>query len=156
MKQLSTTILLVTFTMPFTSAWSAGEHEGGHGGDNQAHWMSPVEAQNRHNPVSMSQHSVQQGRQLFVKNCVSCHGQNAEGDGPASAAMTPKPTNLKAMSGNHSDGDFAWKIAHGRGAMPPWKDTLSENQIWHLVNYIQSLGGDNSSMADHAGHQHAH
>jgi mono/diheme cytochrome c family protein len=153
MKLLNTTILLII--MPFTSAWAAGEHQGGHGGHDQMHWMSPQEAQNRPNQVTMSAHSVQQGRQIFEKNCVSCHGQNAEGDGPAAAAINPRPTNLKAMSGNHPDGDFAWKIANGRGAMPAWKDTLSSEQIWHLVNYIQSLGGANNSMhGDHASHQH--
>jgi hypothetical protein len=26
------------------------------------------------------------------------------------------------MAAHHPDGDLAWKIANGRGAMPPWKD----------------------------------
>lgn len=154
MKLINTTIFLII--LPFTSAWAAGEHQGGHGGHGQMHWMSPPEAQNQANPVAISEQSVQQGRQLFEQNCVSCHGQNAEGDGPAAAALNPKPTNLKAMSGNHPDGDFAWKIANGRGPMPAWKETLSSRDIWHLVNYMQSLEDGNKTMAGkHGDHQHA-
>ena len=44
-----------------------------------------------------------------------------------------------AMSGMHEDGDIAWKIAVGRGAMPGFKEKLSQEQIWDLVNFIQSL-----------------
>jgi mono/diheme cytochrome c family protein len=78
---------------------------------------------------------------------MSCHGENAEGNGPAATVLTPKPANLKKMSGTHSDGEFAWKIENGRGPMPAWKNILSENQIWDIVNYIQSLSGP--SMIQH-------
>jgi mono/diheme cytochrome c family protein len=44
------------------------------------------------------------------------------------------------MSAYHSDGDLAWKISHGRGAMPAWKSILKSKQIWDLVNFIRRLG----------------
>jgi mono/diheme cytochrome c family protein len=44
------------------------------------------------------------------------------------------------MAGHHPDGDIAWKIANGRGPMPAWKETLSQKDIWHLTNFVQSLG----------------
>ena len=70
------------------------------------------------------------------------------------------------MAGQHPDGDFAWKVANGRGAMPAWKEILSERDIWHVVNYIQSLEHpDKTADAHHAppgddhhknpGHDHA-
>jgi mono/diheme cytochrome c family protein len=45
------------------------------------------------------------------------------------------------FSNVHPAGDLAWKIAEGRGPMPGWKDWFSDTEIWHLVNFIQSLGG---------------
>ena len=39
-----------------------------------------------------------------------------------------------------SDGVLAGVIAEGRGTMPALKGTLSEQQIWHLTNYVKSLG----------------
>lgn len=82
------------------------------------------------------------------------HGVKALGDGVTAATLDPKPTNLKAMSGRHTDGDFTWKIANGRGAMPSWNKTLNENQIWDLVNFIQNLKNINEHA--HQTHEHEH
>jgi mono/diheme cytochrome c family protein len=57
------------------------------------------------------------------------------------------------MAGHHSDGDLAWKIGNGRGAMPAWKGVLTEREIWHLVNYIKNLpAGKKAKTA----HEHRH
>ena len=37
------------------------------------------------------------------------------------------------------DGVVAYRIANGVDLMPAWKDTLSENEIWDLINFIRSL-----------------
>ena len=102
-------------------------------------WKVPDEAAKRQNPIPKNAISINNGNRLFLKYCVVCHGKNGDGDGPLSSELNPKPANLKERAGNHSDGDFAWKIANGRGAMPAFKDQLSENQIWNLTNFIQSL-----------------
>ena len=135
-----------------------------------AHWASPKEAAARINPVVSNEASIARGAKSFATSCASCHGKQALGDGLAGASLNPKPTNLKAMSGGHSDGDFAWKIANGRGAMPAWKGSLSENEIWDLVNFIQDLKNEkhnekknekkkdknNTSKDSHDKHKHTH
>lgn len=135
-----------------------------------AHWASPKEAAARTNPVASDEASIARGAKSYATLCVSCHGKQALGDGADGASLNPKPTNLKAMSGNHEDGDFAWKIANGRGAMPAWKGILNENQIWDLVNFIQDLKNEkkheksnekkadrkSTSKASHNKHKHTH
>ena len=37
---------------------------------------------------------IAKGKVLFMVNCASCHGQNGMGDGPAAAALNPKPRNF--------------------------------------------------------------
>ena len=106
------------------------------------HWAAPSEEKNRINPISLSDESVIRGKNIYLQNCTGCHGVNADGMG-ADAAMEPRPSNLKAMAGHHSDGDMAWKIKKGRGPMPAWEIILSEEQVWNLVNYIQNLKGKN-------------
>ena len=105
------------------------------------HWMAPAKAANRHNPVPANPASQARGKSLFQTHCAACHGERGEGDGPAGLNLEPKPANLKAMSAHHSDGDLAWKIAHGRGPMPGWNAILTAKQIWDLVNHIRRLGG---------------
>lgn len=120
------------------------------------HWMAPEEAAKRPNPVSADRASWQRGRKLFQADCVSCHGAQGKGDGPAGKALNPGPADLTAMAGQHPDGDFAWKIANGRGPMPAWNGRLSEKNIWDLVNFIQSLGQTGKNSQQGAGHPHDH
>lgn len=118
----------------------------------EAHWMAPADAANRKNPVAASAASIARGKQLFQTHCASCHGAAGKGDGPAGAALNPKPVDLTIMAGQHPDGDFAWKIANGRGPMPGWKSVLSEAQIWDTVNFVQSLA---TPTGDPGAHGHA-
>ena len=138
-----------------------GENRGS-GAKHDAHWISPPAAARRANPVTRDSGSVGRGASLFAANCAACHGKDAAGDGPAGVALNPRPPDLRRMSGVHPDGDFAWKIANGRGAMPAWKNTLEERQIWDLTNYIQSLserglsppGGAGRQQEAHSGGEH--
>ena len=129
----------------------------GQGDAAAAHWMAPEEAAKRSNPVKADKTSAARGKKLFETNCASCHGNSGKGDGPAAKALNPKPADLAVMAGQHPDGDFAWKIENGRGPMPAWKGTLTQNQIWDLVNHVQSLGPKNQKPSVHAhppGHAH--
>lgn len=103
------------------------------------HWMASKTEVERKNPVKKSSKSIKRGRKIYVSSCANCHGSDAKGNGPAAINLAVKPTNLRTMAGLHTDGDLAWKITNGRGAMPAWKDMLGKNQVWDLVNYIQSL-----------------
>ena len=114
------------------------------------HSSAPEEMNNRENPIIKETGSINRGRDLFLRNCASCHGENADGNGPAAKSLTPKPANLKKMSGMHPDGDLAWTIKNGKGTMPAWKNILNESQIWDAVNYIQSLSGPNKDKHDNS------
>jgi len=111
-----------------------------HHGMMAGHWMAPAKEAKRRNPVKPDKTSLARGKKLYPAHCASCHGEGGEGNGPAAEYLQPKPANLKEMAPQHADGDLAWKIAQGRGAMPAWKGTLKPQQIWDLVNYIKRLG----------------
>lgn len=140
-------LLSILVAISMVSIYAEGNHKGGHGDHHGGgHWASPKEAAAKPNPIKSNAASIGRGKKSYYQFCSSCHGAKAMGDGPAGAALNPKPTNLKAMSGGHPDGDFAWKIANGRGAMPAWKGLLKENQIWDLVNFIQNLNPNGKMM----------
>jgi len=133
-----------------------GEHAGMQGA---SHWNAPAEAATLINPVAADTASIKRGRAIYAMNCIVCHGTGGRGDSPVAATLDPKPADLVVMAPMHPAGDFFWKIKNGRGPMPAWKDTLDENQIWDLVNYIKSLGETGSPDPDDAdgdGHDHAH
>ncbi|MEK6744505.1 MAG: cytochrome c [Nitrospirota bacterium] len=147
--------LIATLSLP---SWSFGRRGGGsddsqESGHHHAHWQAPAAEANRANPVAFDKASIEQGGKLYRTHCASCHGEQGRGDGPAGAGLTPRPADLTHLSEHHRDGDTAWKIATGKGAMPGWKSTLTEAQIWHLVNYLKSIGshGGQGSRGHHGG-----
>ncbi len=106
--------------------------------EDNAHWLAPQDAIDQVNPIPADNESVELGRKLYVELCSRCHGESALGDGPDASSLSTQPTDLKAMSGGHTDGDFAWKIRTGRKDMPAWGEDLDVDETWHLVNFIQS------------------
>jgi mono/diheme cytochrome c family protein len=100
-------------------------------------WIAPQEARKMKNPVNATKESIQKGKEIFEKKCVLCHGVKGDGKGPASAGLTPKPTNFKGSHGEKmTDGEHFWKITTGRGAMPSYAKDLTEEERWHVINYI--------------------
>jgi mono/diheme cytochrome c family protein len=78
------------------------------------------------------------GAYLFRTYCASCHGTNAQGDGPLASAMRRKPANLTEILKRH-DGVFpsdkVFRIidgrtkvpGHGGTDMPVWGDAFSRS-----------------------------
>jgi mono/diheme cytochrome c family protein len=97
------------------------------------------------NPVPSTPQSITNGRNLYNKNCRHCHGLRGLGDGPL-APKNPKPASLVDEKWDHgaSDGEIYAVIWNGAPAkdseMKPMKGTLRENDVWHIVNFIRSIG----------------
>ena len=88
-----------------------------------------------------SDHETQiDARALFERACAKCHGVDGAG-GLASAANGPKPIDLRdaAWQRSRSDDEIAAAIRDGRGAMPPFTDVLTPEQIGHLASYVRGL-----------------
>lgn len=94
------------------------------------------------NPIPADEASLARGKALYQAYCVSCHGPDGRGNGPQAASLPVPPADLTVHAPAHTDGELFRFIANGlRGTpMPAFKDTLSREDIWHLVNYIKSLG----------------
>jgi mono/diheme cytochrome c family protein len=93
------------------------------------------------NPIARSPESIARGRQLFAQDCAVCHGAEGRGDGAAAAALPQRPKDLSRIAPPpiFPDGVVAYRIINGVRMMPAFKSTLSENEIWDLLNFIRSL-----------------
>ena len=88
------------------------------------------------------------GGDLFAQNCVACHGAKGDGDGPAAAALDPKPRKLssKEIMAKISDEQITTAIKGGGAAngksplMPAWPQ-FSDDQVKSLVAHIRTLCG---------------
>lgn len=123
------TILLLAFLVP-TLLFS------------QERWKAPKEAKAIDNPIAESQNVVR-GKALFDLLCTVCHGDTGRGDGVTLEHLNPKPANLTSKEiQSQTDGELYWKITTGRLPMQSYSNVLSSQEIWHVINYIRTLGVD--------------
>ena len=101
-------------------------------------WMAPRDAGAIQNPITDDANSIAKGKVLYETNCAFCHGDSATGLNAEEVGLEKSPPNLIKRLKNHTDGDFFWKIQHGRGNMPAFKDSLQDEDIWNIINYIKS------------------
>ena len=85
--------------------------------------------------------TIAAGREVFVANCATCHGEDAHGKPDVGA---PNLTDNRWLYG----GDMETIIAtiHGgrRGHMPTWDQRLTLTEIKILALYVHSLGSGDS------------
>ena len=99
----------------------------------------PAEYAGKTNPLGAD--ASAEGAKIFKTNCETCHGSKGYGDGPVGEALDPKPQNLAELQAVASDDYLLWRIAEGKPgtSMPPWKNILTEEQIWQIVAFIRTL-----------------
>jgi mono/diheme cytochrome c family protein len=103
-------------------------------------WIAPEEAKKIKNPIKSAQASIQKGKEIYEKKCALCHGARGDGKGPASAGLSPRPTNFKDSHGEKmNDGEHFWKITTGKGGMPSFEKDLTEEERWHVINYVNTF-----------------
>ncbi|MGQ3675850.1 cytochrome-c oxidase, cbb3-type subunit III [Xanthobacter sp. TB0139] len=81
---------------------------------------------------------TEQGKELFIANCASCHGDNGKGSQELGA---PNLTDDIWLFGSDKK-VIEYGIYNGRGnTMPAWHDRLDPVTIKALTVYVHSLGG---------------
>ena len=106
----------------------------------QAPWTAPARAAKKANPIPADEKSLALGKELFVKNCLSCHGETGKGNGPAAKDLDRSPgdlTNPKMFE--QTVGAIFWKITEGNKPMLSFENTLTAEERWHIVNYVRTL-----------------
>ncbi len=106
--------------------------------------------------------NVANGRALYLRDCASCHGIDADGRGPVAPALKTPPADLRILSkryGNPLPEDQIARfidgradvLAHGPREMPIWgervwapgeaeeKETKVSHRVADLVAYLQSI-----------------
>jgi mono/diheme cytochrome c family protein len=123
---------------------------------------NPFRALERTNPEEFRKH-VENGRRVYYRNCVFCHGDDMGGNGMFVHGLDPIPTNF-------ADGDtianlretfLFWRIAKGGpglpeeggpwdSAMPAWEKILKEEEMWDAVLFLYEFTGERPRATEEA------
>ena len=95
---------------------------------------------------AVAQANGENGKSVYAKYCV-CHGESGKGDGPAGAALNPRPRDLtdKAYMATVKD-EYLVAIIQKGGAvvgksalMPAWGTLLKEDDVRDVVGFVKGL-----------------
>jgi mono/diheme cytochrome c family protein len=111
------------------------------GSDNKPSGASAVNAD------SLLSYEQRQGRVLYTKYCLVCHGAEGKGDGFNAFNLDPKPRDLSdaRVMGSLSDERIVQTIAGGGRSvnksplMPSWGGRLHTDEITYLLAYIRTF-----------------
>jgi len=112
-------------------------------------WIVPAEFKALKNPLLPTPSNLSSAKQIYADQCMQCHGERGQGDGPEARSHFPLPADLtdaKHMAGV-TDGEIFYQIREGRRPMPSFKHSLTQNQLWQLVLYVRSFSQPPSSDA---------
>ena len=93
---------------------------------------------------------VEKGRKVYAAaQCWECHGKEVRGDGPSArhlkddwgVPMHPSDLTRRPLKSGQTPRDLYRTIATGLNGtpMPSYVDSLSPEEIWSLVAYLESL-----------------
>lgn len=108
------------------------------------HYGVPAQYRGKANPLIATKNLIGEGKNLYADNCSACHGTRGMGDGEAGKALSPSPALLAYMIQMPMSVDeyLLWTISEGgkqfKTAMPAFKDTLTQDQIWKIILYMRS------------------
>ncbi len=97
---------------------------------------------------------VEEGREIYAKHCVYCHGDALAGDGIFAEGLNPRPADFTdpGTIAQLQQSYLFWRIAKGgpqlptesapwNSAMPAWENVLSADEIWKVIIYLYEAAG---------------
>lgn len=103
-------------------------------------WAAPESAVKMKNPVKADDASIKEGKDLYAQHCKSCHGAKGLGDGTKAEKIDISCGDFSSEETvKATDGELYWKTTEGRKPMPSFKEKLSDNERWAVVNFMRTL-----------------
>ena len=120
----------------------------------------------RKDQANLKKH-VAAGGEIYIRNCMYCHGDNLDGKGHFAHGFNPPPANFQdpGTIAMLQEAFLFWRIAKGgpglpkestpwNSVMPAWEDRLTEEQVWQVIMYLYEATGQQPRRweTEHAAH----
>ena len=111
------------------------------------------------NPLPNSPEIEAEGKELYSKFCVHCHGPEGKGDGTMvkNGKFPPPPSYTAGVSSGGGkmselpEGKMFHSITYGRNLMGSHASQLNADERWKIIRYIQTLQKPGAAAVQHEG-----
>lgn len=98
------------------------------------------------NPFPQTEEVIGEGKVIYTKYCVHCHGTSGAGDGPTIAAgHPPPPAYSSAALANLVEGKMFHSITYGKNLMGSHSSQLNVEERWKVIRYVETLQKPNDN-----------
>ncbi|MEX2596691.1 MAG: cytochrome c [Salibacteraceae bacterium] len=93
------------------------------------------------NPLASNEQILEEGKEIYTKFCVHCHGKEGAGDGLTVTAggHPPPPAYNSAALKDLPEGKMFHTITYGKNLMGPHSSQLNVEERWKVIRYVQTL-----------------
>ena len=97
-----------------------------------------------HSPIAMTPATVEQGKVIFEKFCIECHGATGKGDGTVvTKGNYPQPPAYDGTLKDLPEGKMFHSITYGRNlAMGSHASQINHKERWLVIQYVKYLQHD--------------
>lgn len=106
--------------------------------------------ENLKNPIPFSEDVLAEGKAVFTKMCIQCHGKAGKGDGTVASNPRwpgPPPAYDSPALKDLPEGKIFHSIHWGKGLMGAHNSLITQEDRWKLVHYVQYLQDEDRKMA---------
>lgn len=93
-------------------------------------------------PFAMTPTTVEQGKAIYEKFCIHCHGPKGEGNGTVverSNGKYPPPNSYSGPLKDLPEGKMYHTVTYGKGMMGSHASQLDKRERWLVVHYVKYL-----------------
>jgi len=91
------------------------------------------------NPVPLTEQSLADGKELYIRYCQHCHGEGGKGDGTVGKVYKGVPSYSASGYKDMNSGHIYHVITHGKGRMWPHGSQVNPVERWKIVHYVHEL-----------------
>jgi mono/diheme cytochrome c family protein len=91
------------------------------------------------NPIPNSAKTLEEGKILYGRYCIHCHGEGGKGDGLVGKEYKGVPSYSSDAYKTMNDGHIFHVITHGKGRMWPHGSQVTPEERWKIVQYVHKL-----------------
>lgn len=103
-------------------------------------WDIPADAKAKTAPFLFTDSVKKAGEAVYIANCKSCHGDPGKNNHAILDPIPKDPATAEYQA--HTDGEMFYILGVGRGLMPSFQTSLTDEQRWQVISYVRSFNKD--------------